>query len=222
MASLLVLLAALISLSSAMDTSSILGRTKRDTEQRFKSQLKIDFEYSYTSNAKKTCSWMQRRQLDVLTPGQRGEQVVKKSISVVERVLGNTKGILFKIAWMESLFGTHRLTYRPGYYGGIFQVGKKGFQDTQNVRSHPRLIRKFKKIKKAFCIDWRSVSWMDLRKPLYSAIAARLFLSNKPGAIPSTLSGQAKYWKVHYNTKYGKGTVKAFKKRWREYRKRRY
>ena len=41
--------------------------------------------------------------------------------------------------------------------------------------------------------------WKDLLKPLYSGIAARLHLGNAEEAIPTTLHGQARYWKRYYN-----------------------
>ena len=158
-----------------------------------------------------------RPDADLLTSRKIGESIVRKAVREAESVLGSTKGLLVKIAWVESRFGKDTLTFRPGYYGGIFQVDLRGFQATQDVRSHPGLSRKFRKIKDAFCIDWRLVRWSDLTKPLYSAIAARLFLSNKPGVIPYSLNLQARYWKDKYNSRYGKGTVEKFKKRWNEY-----
>jgi len=63
-----------------------------------------------------------------------------------------------------------------------------GFQDTQQTSSHPGLVNKFARIQAAYGIDWVAVSWIDLKKPLYSAIAARLYLSNIPGAIPASLA----------------------------------
>ena len=52
---------------------------------------------------------------------------------------------------------------------------------------------------------------MDLRKPLYSGIAARLFLSNTPEPIPlaSEIEMQGNYWKMYYNRN-GAGTVQKF------------
>ena len=86
-----------------------------------------------------------------------------------------------------------------------------GFNDTQNTLSHPGLTSKFTKIKDKFGIEWSKVEWKDLTKPLYSALAARLFMSNKPSAIPDDIEGQAKYWKDNYNTDAGKGTWEKFK-----------
>ena len=76
--------------------------------------------------------------------------------------------------------------------------------------SHPGLKAKFKKIKDKFGIDWSKVEWKDLTKPLHSALAARLFLSNKPSIIPHGIKDQASYWKEHYNTPAGNGTTQQF------------
>ena len=65
-------------------------------------------------------------------------------------------------------------------------------------------------IKHKLGIDWTQSSWEDLTKPLYSGLAARLFLVKIPAPIPSDLPGQAAYWKRYYNTVAGKGTVEKF------------
>ena len=52
----------------------------------------------------------------------------------------------------------------------------------------------------------------DLRKPLYSALAARLFLLNIPESIPNDIDRQASYWKQYYNTVAGDdGSKEKFK-----------
>ena len=119
---------------------------------------------------------------------------------------------LRRIAYVESKDGTHPNTYRPCYHGGIWQVDKIGFEDTQNTKAHPGLSKKFDEIEKIFGIKWREVKWEDLRKPLYSGLAARLLLSNKPGEIPpaNDVEGQAAYWKNHYNSAAGKGSEQKF------------
>jgi hypothetical protein len=47
----------------------------------------------------------------------------------------------------------------------------------------------------------------------FATIMARLYYFRKPGVIPATLDGIAQYWKTHYNTRLGKGTVEGFKKK---------
>ena len=55
------------------------------------------------------------------------------------------------------------------------------------------------------------MSWSDMTKPLYSALAARLFLTNVPTSIPQDLTGQAQYWKNHYNSGAGAETWEKFR-----------
>ena len=153
---------------------------------------------------------------------EKGKDVVKEAVSVVTRLkLGSEEfGILERIAQHESLNGEHSGTFSnkngKAYHGGIFQVDEKGFKDTQNISSHPGLKKKFDKIKKELGIDWTTVKWEDLRKPLYSALAARLLLTlaydpktKTSPPIPKDKKGQADYWKKYYN-KSGKGTPKKF------------
>ena len=117
---------------------------------------------------------------------------------------------MYRIACVESNFGNDANTYRDNYHGGIWQVDEIGFKDTQDVASHNKLTERFKQIQNAAGINWQSVTWEDLRKPIYSGIAARLFLLNNPTVIPTTVRGQARYWKEYYNTEKGEGTVENF------------
>jgi len=65
-------------------------------------------------------------------------------------------------------------------------------------------------IKAKLGIDWTNTRWEDLEKPLYSGLAARLYLARISAPIPSALEAQAQYWKTHYNTSAGKGTKEKF------------
>mgnify|MGYP003624848731 FL=1 len=132
-------------------------------------------------------------------------------IASVEEVFPS-KGFLAEIAIVESKKGEDPNTYREGYHGGVMQVDKIGFEDTQDTKSHPALVNKFKMIKDEFGIDWPKASWQDLRDPLHSTIAARLLLSNKEADIPDTVEGRASYWKDKYNTVKGKGTTAKYLK----------
>lgn len=53
-------------------------------------------------------------------------------------------------------------------------MDERNFEETQNVSTYPSLKQHFAKIKSEFGIDWPTVSFEDLRKPLYSGLAARL------------------------------------------------
>ena len=159
-----------------------------------------------------TFSWGQVDQTVVAESN--GENVVNAVVSRIRQsgIFPQDHSFLRRIAYVESKDGNDDNTYRAGYHGGIWQVDDIGFRATQDVSSHPALEGKHRRIREVFGIDWSNVQWMDLRKPLYSGLAARLFLSNINQEIPlaSDISGQAQYWKTYYNTKTGAGTVQKF------------
>ena len=136
----------------------------------------------------------------------RQENETEKGKDVVDAVLQRFNETTFetdpvklqflrRIACVESDYGTNPRTFRDGYNGGIWQIDKIAFDDTQKTGSHRKLVKKHKIIKDLFGIDWIEVEWRELRKPLYSALGAWLYLSNDPSDIPETTEGQAKYWK---------------------------
>lgn len=138
------------------------------------------------------------------TPGSSGTPVVLATVALIREsgIFPDDRQFLRRLAWVESTDGTDSQTYRQGYYGGIWQVDLIAFQDTQNTASRPGLVSTFREIQRQFNIDWPSVQWEDLHRPLYSGLAARLILLNVAESIPlaSDVAGQASYWRRNYNT----------------------
>ena len=103
------------------------------------------------------------------------------------------------------------------------QVDKKMFEKTQRILAGYILIKYMMDIKKNFGIDWPSVEWKDLRKPLYSAIGARLHLlyesRMKNGNIPLSVDDQAKFWQTYYRPD---GDTEHFKKLTMKFENREY
>lgn len=149
----------------------------------------------------------------ILRPQSKGEGIVDDSISVVESLFPGGGDFLKRIARAESNFGQARDTFRESGDKGIFQIREVGFEATKDTASHPNLQRAHDRIRDELGIDWQSVEFSDLDKPLIAALAARLFLLRIPEPIPETLEGQAEYWKKFYNTALGKGTVEGFIKK---------
>lgn len=139
-------------------------------------------------------------------PQAKGEDIVSE-ISADLNTIFPDHGIMKRTACVESNYGQNPNTYRPNvnYFGGIWQVDKEGFDDTQNTNSHPRLNNKFVIIMQHYNINWREVTYNLLERPLYSGIAARLYYSNIPEEIPTDKRAQATYWKKYYNTGSGRG-----------------
>lgn len=76
------------------------------------------------------------------------------------------------------------------------------FDATQSPALKVVLLPYIKKIQQVFGIDWPSTDWIDLAKPLYSALAARLYLQlkviNSAQSLPRAITDQAAFWKTNY------------------------
>ena len=148
-----------------------------------------------------------------LIPETRGKYVVDAVVNRIQDsvIFPDDNSLLRRIAYVESSDGEDADTYRNGYDGGIWQMDLTRFQSTSDINSHSDLQTKHEKIMQAFNIDWLNVQWVDLRKPFYSGLAARLYLSNNATPIPlaSDIIAQAYYWKDYFHSS-GGGTVQKF------------
>ena len=154
---------------------------------------------------------------DTREPEASGEAVVEATVNLIGYYLQESttslpddKELLRRIALVETRYGTDNDTYRDNYHGGIWQVDEDMFIETKVILKSPS--RLDANIMQFMGIDWHATTWEDLRKPLYSGLAARLFLSGivEPIPLASDVSGQAKYWKAHYDLPSGPGTEEEF------------
>jgi len=76
------------------------------------------------------------------------------------------------------------------------------FELTQRTLPTLVLTKSIRDIREQFGIDWSSVEWKDLRKPLYSALGAQLYITYRSrmasDSIPWSLDEQAAFWRAHY------------------------
>ena len=139
----------------------------------------------------------------ITEPGANGTSVVLLTIAHLQQttVFADDNGMLRRIAYAETRDGR-----RKG--DNIWQVSKDALLRTQ-VSNHPTLTVKHSLISRELEIDWVSVEWPQLEKPLYSAIGARLVLFLAPERLPdaSDIEGQALFWKRYYNPN---GSVEEF------------
>nr|KAG5712123.1 hypothetical protein BaRGS_020849 [Batillaria attramentaria] len=99
------------------------------------------------------------------------------------------------MAYVASRDGDDPNTYTTAYHGGIWQVDEVVFEASQNCSSS-LIATKCQSIQSEFGIDWSNVTWSDLRKPLYSGLAATLrSLLQLGGAdMPGDVTQQAQFW----------------------------
>lgn len=89
---------------------------------------------------------------------------------------------------------------------GITQFDKIPFADVRD-----RCIKLKPQIEKDLGVDITKVDWDDLRYNIFlSLLFARLLYWLKGEPIPKTIEERAAYWKLHYNTPLGKGTVEHY------------
>ena len=133
-----------------------------------------------------------------------GTDVVEASVALVEEsaIFPNDNQFLRRLAWVESEDGERSDTYRSGYFGGIWQVDETVLLATQDVANNPKLTGVFNSLQVQFNIDWLSVRKEDLLEPLFSALAANIFITmsivSDPIPLASDIRGQGRYWQNHY------------------------
>jgi len=139
-----------------------------------------------------------------LQPEAKGAEVVEMTVDKIEAscVFPEDKLLLRRLAYVESNDGLHPDAFRKKYHGGIWQVDEAMLQTTQASSANVVLLEYIKGIQASFGIDWPSVTWEDLRKPLYSALGARMYIlynsRNDPNGIPRDIEGQATFWCAYY------------------------
>ncbi|XP_076455174.1 uncharacterized protein LOC143289864 [Babylonia areolata] len=135
-----------------------------------------------------------------LTPGTSGPQVVEAVVDQVRSscVLPQDNLLLRRLAYVESRDGTDPDTYRSGFDGGIWQVTKAMYDLT---KSSGQVVEARRAISEHLLIDWSATRWADLRKPLFSGLAAALFIvhSVHGGPSPVGVAAQQQFWNRVYH-----------------------
>ena len=134
-----------------------------------------------------------------------GSAIVVASIAKISQAsifTDNDQHMLRRIAYVETRDGDDPDTYSSN--GGIWGVGESKYTATKN-RSNSQLLQKLDEIRGTFKIDWLNTKWTDLRKPFYSALAARLYMLviTHPIPLASDINGQGTYWANYFTSSNG-------------------
>ena len=155
-------------------------------------------------------------QLDesVLENGRSGTDVVLLSIAYIHQmsIFQDDNNLLRRIAFVETKDGSNPDAFNQGNSGGIWAVDEDTFLTTKlqvNKNLNATHFQTYEEMRLLFSIEWDTVQWSELNKPLYSALAARLVLFIALEDIPSSeaVPAQAHFWRDHYN---GDGSIKDF------------
>ena len=148
-------------------------------------------------------------------PGSNGVNVVRAVLSRLDesRVFeqsGNadlTNVFLRNMAYVETRDGRNLPQGAIAIDGGIWRITPMQFQQTQRLSS--RHTHVYDAIAAYFGQDWRDLEYRDLQKPLYSGLAARLYLTYVAdySIIPPT-ARQGLFWSEKF--KEGKGDLQVW------------
>lgn len=116
----------------------------------------------------------------------------------------NAERALVEIAAVETLSGTYPDRHPDKLGVGLTQFDQIGFDDVVQ-RTRPK---NKKRALEMLGYNLDELVLADLAyDPLLALTMTRLKYMLVADAIPSTIEGRANYWKRHYNTVAGKGTV---------------
>jgi hypothetical protein len=118
--------------------------------------------------------------------------------------------LLMETAAHESLLGYYLTQLGGGPAKGLFQMEPATFETVRKyaINTQPYTVYKHLLDRTADEMEW------DHKLAI---LMARLNYLSKPGAIPTTRSGRAAYWKKYWNTYLGKGTIKDYMSSARKY-----
>lgn len=135
---------------------------------------------------------------DVLSTSSRGWKTILKASTVLKlsRVFPTDRNLMKRIALVESSLN------RTTPEGGLWNVGTCAFWGvTQNRAKYGKRLKKIQKqVGRRFGISWTRLTYDQLRSPMYSLIAARMYLYIiLTDGIPRGATAQSKVWSNYYH-----------------------
>lgn len=152
------------------------------------------------------------------TESQLSPQFLRDKI-IIPSLLALEPHVPYCVQAVELLLGTAATESHLGYWlrqvegpaQGLWQMEPATEQDiwTNYLNFRPRLCRAVQRLS----------TWSEdelVNNPVYACAMARLQYLRAPAPLPpaSDIEAQARYWKAHYNSRLGKGTVEKYIKDW--------
>lgn len=146
-----------------------------------------------------TCD-AKRRRLPIPTSlrvyDAKGMNVINSSVELVRQsnIFPEDYNFARRIAIVESELN------RSSNEGGLWNVDMCAFRGvTQNKQKYSALAAIQKSIRRIFGISWSKIRHTDLRRPLYSLLAARIYLVITVPNPPRGLRHQGRVWSQDYH-----------------------
>ena len=135
---------------------------------------------------------------EILSKDAKGWKIVEKSVVILKnaKVFSPDRNLMKRIALVELKLNQSSVD------GGLWHVPTCAFWGvTQNRKKYGKRLKKIQKVvRRKFGITWSRMSYDELRRPMYSLIAARMYLHIilKDG-IPRGANSQGKLWSTYYH-----------------------
>lgn len=143
-------------------------------------------------------------------------EVIRPALVSINKWSRAAEDLLMGTAAVESKLGTYLVQLSNGPAKGVFQMEPATHDDIWDnfLSFRPELVQD---ILSSLGLVWRPgasrMVW-DLR---YAAIMARMHYLRVPEKLPSSVRGQAEYWKKYYNTALGDGQPSHYVAAWATY-----
>jgi hypothetical protein len=167
------------------------------------------------------------RRPDAEDPVEQLRETIQSALTAIDELTGNAFR-LSSAAAVELLLGTAlkesgglrwRRQLNNGPARGLFQMEGATYEDIwRNYLAFRPVLADA--IRSAFTPAGGELSFEQIvDDDAYAAVMARLHYLRVPAPLPAAgdVPAQAKYWKDHYNTKLGKGTVAGYVETWTTY-----
>ena len=139
------------------------------------------------------------------------EHIIRPSLEAIDACSEPAVALLQAVAMAESGGGYYVKQFGKGPALGIYQMEPDTYKDIwfNFLAGRPDLRSK---VLVAIGTHIQPTAERLITDMMLATIMARLHFMRRSEPLPAThdLKGQARYWKLYYNTEYGAGTVKGF------------
>ena len=141
---------------------------------------------------------------------------IESTLKAIDLYSDEAVNLLLGTCAQESAFGKYRRQLGNGPAVGIYQMEPFTYQDCHDnfLRYKPDLLSKILKV--SGLTEFPAPEEL-IENDIFAACMCRIKYLRAPGVIPTTIVGQAQYWKEHYNTRLGRGTVEEYLKNWKRF-----
>ena len=120
-------------------------------------------------------------------------ELTKKASKSSKPIFMDDNHFIKRVAMVETSLNISRK-------GGLWNVDECAFKATQTKRrENKQLAALHKTVRRTFGVTWSKIKYSDLRRPLYSVLAARIVLEMRERSIPRGLRNQARLWLETYH-----------------------